>query len=117
MPSNLKRHTIELVTAVKEGEVETKVFMTPPFIKFSFVYEALDLLDDLISNKKKKAEKEILETAADFVARAYGGQFTKEELMDGLHAPQLAESLFDQVQFVAHGKENDETKKFLAKKR
>lgn len=117
MATKLKRHTIELVKEVKAGEIETKVYTTPPFIPFSLVYEALDLIADLTTNKKNKTDKDIIETAADFVVRAYGEQFTKDELFNGLHAPQLAESLFDQVQFVAHGKENDESKKYLAKNR
>lgn len=115
--SNLKRHTIELVKEVKEGEVITETYLTPVFIPFSEVYEATDLMDDVTKNEKKKSDKQIMEEMIDFVVRIYGNQFTKEDIQKGLHGPGGNGVLFDQVLFVAQGKENNETKKFLAKKR
>ncbi|WP_286201365.1 hypothetical protein [Bacillus sp. ISL-4] len=40
--ANLKRNMIELVKEVKEGEIVTEKYLTPVFIPFSVVYEALD---------------------------------------------------------------------------
>ncbi|SDM14652.1 phage tail assembly chaperone G [Sediminibacillus halophilus] len=119
--ANLKRHMIELVTNVtEEGEVETKKFLTPPFIKSSVVYEAIDINAKIESDEKRdaKGEKELYDEIMDFVAnRVYGGQFTKEELFNGIHAPDLNQVLIDQIIFVARGVQNDATKKYLAKKR
>lgn len=115
--SNLKRHTIELVKEVKEGEVITETYVTPVFIPFSEVYEATDVMEDVMKNEKKKSEKEVIDLMIDFVVRIYGNQFSKEDVVKGLHGPGGNGILFDQVLFVAQGKENSETKKFLAKKR
>ncbi|MFE5428168.1 phage tail assembly chaperone G [Peribacillus simplex] len=46
----------------------------------------------------------------------YNKQFTKEDLFNGLHAPDAIQTLQEQIIFVAQGRQNDETKKFLAKK-
>ena len=58
--------------------------------------------------------KEQLDVLADFVIRIYDKQFTKKELMAGLHAPEIQEELAAQVQFIAAGQQDDETKKFVA---
>lgn len=114
--ANLKRHTIELVKEVKEGEVVTETFITPPFIPFSVVYEATDLMND--KENDNKTEREMIDLLLDFVAnKIYKDQFTKEQLQNGLHAPDAMETLQDQVMFVAQGKQNTATLQFLAKKR
>lgn len=115
--ANLKKHTIELVKSVKEGEIETEMYWTPAFLQYSYVYEAVDLMEDWAKNPNKKKDKVVIEETADYVVRLYGEQFTKEELLNGLHAPELGERLYEQVRFVAQGEQNDATKKFLAKKR
>ncbi|MEJ9231573.1 hypothetical protein LAV79_19270 [Peribacillus butanolivorans] len=46
----------------------------------------------------------------------YNKQFTKEELFNGLQAPDAIQTLQEQIIFVAQGRQIDETKKFLAKK-
>ncbi|MDN4525320.1 phage tail assembly chaperone G [Fictibacillus fluitans] len=112
--ANLKRNMIELVTDVKEGEVITEKFLTPVFIPFSVVYEALDLEQELSENAN---EKELLEKYMYFVAnKIYKGQFTKEQLYSGLHAPSAYQVLQDQILFVSQGYQTEETKKFLEKK-
>ncbi|MGG3383082.1 phage tail assembly chaperone G [Heyndrickxia faecalis] len=112
--ANLKRNMIELVTDVKEGEIITKKYLTPPFIPLSVVYEALDLEGEL--QDRKTSPKETFDKMLDFVAtKIYNGQFTKEDLFNGLHAPDAANILREQVLFVAQGRQNEETKKYLAK--
>lgn len=112
--ANLKRNMIELVTDVKEGEIVTKKYLTPPFIPFSVVYEALDIIDQ--GDQTKGSEKEMLDKMLDFVAtKVYGGQFTKDDLFNGLHAPDAANVLREQILFVAQGAQNEATKKYLAK--
>jgi hypothetical protein len=59
----------------------------------------------------------MIEKMLDFVANdLYKGQFTKEDLINGLHAPEAVEILLEQLLFVANGQQTDETKNFLAKK-
>jgi hypothetical protein len=114
--ANLKRNMIEIVKEVKEGEIVTEKYLTPVFIPLSIVYQAIDLINDM-EKTTKFDEKDLIEKIIDFVANdIYKGQFTKEELKNGLHAPQAVETLYEQILFVARGQQNDETKKFLAKK-
>lgn len=106
---------IELITEVKEGELVTKKYLTPMFLPLSVVYEAIDLMAEM-QNVNVNNEKEMIEKLLAFVAdKAYGGQFTKDELFQGLHAPDAMRVLQDQVLFVARGDQNDDTKKYLAK--
>jgi hypothetical protein len=106
---------IELVVEVKEGEVVTKKYTTPVFIPLSVVYEAFDLLD--ATSKEGTSDKEAIELLIDFVAnKIYKGQFTKEELLNGLHGPGANEVLVEQLLFITQGYQNEETKKYLAKK-
>lgn len=124
--ANLKRNMIELVTAVVKGEneeeekVETKKYLTPVFIPLSVVYEAMDMMDTMIKAENTtdvSTEREMIDTMLDFVAtKVYGNQFTKDDLINGLHAPDAIQTLQDQVIFVAQGQQTNETKKFLEKK-
>ncbi|MFD2637688.1 phage tail assembly chaperone G [Piscibacillus salipiscarius] len=113
--ANLKRHMIELITEVKDGELVTKKYLTPMFLPLSVVYEAIDLMAEM-KNVNVNNEKEMIDKLLEFVAdKAYGGQFTKEDLFKGLHAPDAMRILQDQVLFVARGDQNIETKKYLEK--
>ncbi|MFI8495299.1 phage tail assembly chaperone G [Peribacillus butanolivorans] len=118
--ANLKRNMIELVKEVKEGEIETVKYLTPVFIPFSVVYEAIDMTQEIDKSEEAKSatsEKELIDKLLDFVAnKIYNKQFTKEDLFNGLHAPDAIQTLQEQIIFVAQGRQNDETKKFLAMK-
>src|SRR5690606_2553911 len=92
--ANLKRNSIELFKEVKEDEVITEKFWTPPFIPLKVVYEAADLMGKYEkigpdSGELTSAEvRSSLEEMTEFVAnRIYAGQFTKEELEERFHAP------------------------------
>lgn len=112
--ANLKRNMIELIKEVKEGEIVTQKYLTPVFIPFSIIYEALDMIEKI--NKSKK-EKDLLDKMIDFVAtRIYNNQFTKEELFNGLHAPDASRILYEQILFITQGAQSDDTKKFLTSK-
>lgn len=114
--ANLKRNMIELVKEVKEGEVVTETYLTPVFIPLSVVYQAIDLSKD-IQKVTIETEKEMIEKLVDFVANeVYKGQFTKDELINGLHAPDAIETLREQVIFITRGYQSEKTKKFLEKK-
>lgn len=121
--ANLKRNSIELYKEMKGEEIVTEKYWTPPFIPMSVVYEAADLMGKYEQKEKKNKQlssqevREYLEEMSEFVAnRMYGKQFTKEELEDRYHAPDAFSGLQSQIMFIAWGMQNDETKKFLAKK-
>ncbi|WP_262372661.1 phage tail assembly chaperone G [Sutcliffiella horikoshii] len=114
--AKLKRNMIEIVKEVKEGEIVTEKYLTPVFIPLATVYQAIDLSNDLEKNTGLN-EKELIEKLLDFVANdIYKGQFTKEELTKGLHAPDAVQTLYEQILFIARGQQSEETKKYLAKK-
>jgi hypothetical protein len=116
--ANLKRNMLELVKDVKEdGEIITEKYWTPPFIPFSVVYEAMDLMKEMQESSSNN-EREMMDRLIDFVVKdIYKNQFTKEDLKNGLHAPDAIEAINSQIIFVAQGNQSDETKKFLEKKR
>ncbi|MGM8215178.1 phage tail assembly chaperone G [Bacillaceae bacterium W0354] len=108
---------IELVKEVKAGEIVTEKYLTPAFIPMSVVYEAIDMMSEL-GQVTVKNEKDMIDRMLSFIAdKAYGGQFTKEELFNGLHAPDAVRVLEEQILFIARGTQNDDTKKYLEKKR
>ncbi|MDX8288833.1 hypothetical protein SLL00_03470 [Metabacillus indicus] len=118
--ANLKRHMIELVKEVKEGEILTEKYLTPVFIPFAVVYEAMDMMEQIEKSEDKKtagSEKELIDKLLTFVAeKIYNNQFTKEDLFNGLHAPSAINTLQEQIIFVSQGRQNNETKKYLEKK-
>lgn len=117
--ANLKRNMIELVKNPEEAaagaEVEVDRYWTPPFIPFKKIRDAVQLQVEL--EKEEMSELEMIDRLADFVANdIYGGQFTKDDIFNRMHAPDAATELQDQVLFVAQGQQTDSTKKFLEKK-
>jgi hypothetical protein len=121
--SDLKRHAIELVKDVKEGEIVKETYLTPAFLPMKVVYEAIEVYAEIEKNETSegtnpKKEIELYTRVMNFVANeVYGKQFTPDDIFNGLHAPDVNKVLFDQVLFVARGVQNDFTKKYLAKKR
>lgn len=116
--ADLKRNVIELVKEVKQGEIVTEKYVTPIFIPLSTVYEALDLISDLRNRKSLDEEKTLISNLISFVAeKVYGGQFTAEDLKNGLHAPNTMDELFNQVLFIARGEQTDEAKKYFQTKK
>lgn len=116
--ANLKRNMIELVKEVKEGEIITEKFLTPVFIPMSVIYEAMDLMEKIDDPENEMSEKQTVDTLLDFVAnKVYKDQFSKDDLVNGLHAPDAINVLQEQVLFIAQGQQTDATKEFLAKKR
>ena len=122
--ANLKRNMIELVKnpeeANKGGEIETERFWTPVHIPLKVMYEALDLSEEMAnieSGKSKKSFRDAMDLMMDFIAnKAYNGQFTKDDLIERLHASDAINTLQEQIMFIAQGKTSDSTKNFLANK-
>ena len=114
--ANLKRNMIELVKHVKEGEIVTEKYLTPVFIPLSVVYQAIDLKAET-EKITPDNEKDIIDKLVDFVTNeVYKGQFSKEDLINGLHAPDAINVLLQQLLFIARGQQSDEVKNYLAKK-
>lgn len=121
--ANLKRNMIELVVnpeeAAQGAEVEIKKYWTPAFIPLSVIYAAIDLTEEIDNSdsEDKVSERELIDKLIDFVANdVYKGQFSREELERGLHAPDAITTLQEQIIFIAQGQQSNETKKFLEKK-
>jgi len=116
--ANLKRNMIELIKEVSEdGEIlKSEKHLTPAFIPLTVVYQAMDLTADM-QKANAQNEKELIDRFVDFIVHdIYKDKFTKDDLINGLHAPDAMETLQDQIRFVAAGHQSDETKKFLEKK-
>ncbi|WP_273128952.1 phage tail assembly chaperone G [Bacillus weihaiensis] len=114
--ANLKKNAIVLVKEVKEGEIVDATYYTPAFIPMSVVYQAIDLNQEMTKITASN-EKEMINKMVDFVTNdIYKNQFTKEELENGLHAPDAIQTLQQQVIFITQGQQTDEVKKLLAKK-
>ncbi|MCA1029360.1 hypothetical protein LCM23_25445 [Cytobacillus kochii] len=121
--ANLKRNMIELVTNPEEAatgaEVETKKYWTPAFVPMSVTYQAADLITQIEKPKEGEeiGERELIEKLIEFTVNdIYKGQFTREELESGLHAPDAITTLQEQILFIAQGQQSESTKKFLEKK-
>lgn len=113
----LKQNMIELVKEVKDGEVIMEKYFTPYFIPLSVTYQAINLHREW-SKVNADNELEFIQKLVGFIAKEiYDNQFTKEQIEKGLHAPSAIDVLLEQLMFVTRGHQNDETKKFLAKKR
>ena len=105
----MKRNYIQLVKDVKEdGTPELETFFTPNFIPFRKVYEAVELLDsDSNSDKQNMLE------SFNFIAELYNNEFTTDDLLDRLHAPDALNEIRNQIEFVSQGFMDDERKKKL----
>lgn len=114
MAKQTKLNFIELITGEKEnGEFETKVYFTPKFIPFSELMNLFKKLED-IEKLEKESEFEAIQEMFKVVAEdIYKEQFTAQELMDGLHAPEAVPALQEQIQFISEGKLSEENDKRL----
>ncbi|MCC2250493.1 hypothetical protein JUJ52_11025 [Virgibacillus sp. AGTR] len=117
--ANLKRNMLELVKNPEEvmngGEVEIEKHWTPAFIPFRVCRDAIQLFDDLETDMEM-SEADKFDKLADFVANEiYAGKITKDDIYNRLHAPEGKDALYDQVLFVAHGQQSNDTKNYLAK--
>lgn len=110
----MKRNFIKLVKEIKDDKPIFDTFLTPTFIPFKKMYEAVDLMDEL-QNNDKLSDKQAFDMMFDMVVDIYNKQFTKEQLMNGLHAPDAVQELQSQIAFIAEGHMDEQRKKELAK--
>lgn len=114
-----KRNFIKLVKLDDEGkakvnadgDVQYETFITPTMIPFRKIYDAADLMD---GQDKGDSAQESMDEMLDMVVDIYGGQFTKDDLLDRLNAPDAVDELTQQIEFIAQGQMDDERKKELA---
>lgn len=95
----MNKKTLELVTEFDdEGNIiSTEHYFTRPNISLSLVYECVDFLESLETNKID------YHLIADIVTRIYDNQFTKSQLLNGLMSYDGRSELLDQIVFVAIG--------------
>ena len=116
-----KRNFIKLIQIDKKGNAVTDsegnakydTFITPTHIPFRKIYDAADLMDE--SSNEENSAQENIDQMLDMVVDIYNNQFTKDDLLDRLHAPDAIEELQQQIQFIAQGQMDDERKKELAR--
>ncbi|AYW46783.1 phage tail assembly chaperone G [Tetragenococcus koreensis] len=114
-----KRNFIKLVQVDKKGNAVTDTegnakydtFITPTQIPFRKIYDAADLMD---TQEEAKSTKENMDEMLDMVVDIYNKQFTKDDLLDRLHAPDAVEELQGQIEFIAQGQMDEERQKKLA---
>lgn len=114
----MKRNFIKLIKEVKDdNEVIYNTYLTPVFVPFRMMYEASDVQSELekASETKEEDPKKEMDMMLDMVVKIYNNQFTRDELIDGLHSPDAVRILSEQIDWVAQGKMNDQAKKELAK--
>lgn len=100
MTTKLKQMQIELVKDVKDnGELETEVFYSPKFIPFSKLIKATKTLEAVEDKPEMEAMDEMFQVVADL----YNNQFTAQELMDGLHAPDAVKVIRENIEFISTG--------------
>lgn len=109
MTTKTKQMSIELIQDVNEnGELVTKEYQTPKFIPFSKLMKATEKLEKLEDKSEMEAMDEMMQVICDF----YNNQFTTEELMDGLHAPDAVRVIRENIEFISTGElPKAETKK------
>ena len=95
---------------------ETKTFYQPKHIKGSAALEALTIGREM-DKKGADIDGSDIERIADFVAKyLYNEQFTREQLIDGIHAPRLTMTLMEQLRSVIMGDDTGDENFTKAKK-
>ncbi|MDK3656268.1 hypothetical protein O0A22_11680 [Staphylococcus pseudintermedius] len=104
----MRSNTIELAIQFDSNSglpIRYNTFVTRPNdITFGLVYECSSFLESLQDNPNT----EQVENMIDLVLRAYGEQFDRLTLINGLESHSATKELFNQVLFVATGKNIDE---------
>lgn len=115
--AKVERNSIVLITGYDEDKdkLQTKRYWTPGYTPLRDMYDAIDLLERITAEDIHP--REALDAQADFIANvAYKGQFSADELIDGLHITNAVEEMERQILFISQGRQSDETKKFLERK-
>ena len=125
--SNLKREKIELIKnpdGVNKGdEPEFEKVWTVPFISYGTSREAVNLLNDIVSDAKM-SDDDKNDKIIDFLSeKAFGAKINKDDFYNRMPGPGIGERgnaqevLEEILYFVASGQQSDDTKNFLAGKK
>lgn len=112
----MKRNFIKICTNLKEVndkgvEALYKTYVSGTAIPFRKVMDAVLIEKKAESDEVSEAEG-ILEMF-QVVCDLYENQFTTDDLMDGLHAPDAMDEIREQIRFFASGEMADQRKKEL----
>ena len=108
-----KRNYIKLFKEEKDGKTIYETYFTPTQIPFRKIVDATMIMNS--KDEEEQDDNKMILEMVDFVVDIYGGQFTKDDVLDRLHAPDAIEELESQVKFIMRGQMDDERKKELAK--
>lgn len=101
MTKQFKQMSIELITDVKEdGEVVVTTYKTKGFIPFSKLMKITKKLEGMDKLSEQEAMEETFKVICEDL---YENQFTVEQLMDGLHAPDAAKVIEENITFLSTG--------------
>lgn len=87
--------SIELVMNFETGE--KKEFFQPQHIKGSVALEGLTLGKRIDKKGDDIEEKDIREVASFVANKLYAGEFTADDMIDGLHASNLFQEVMEQL--------------------
>ncbi|MDG0860327.1 phage tail assembly chaperone G [Staphylococcus equorum] len=110
----MKRNFIKLIKEMKDDKPVFNTYLTPSFISFRKMYEAADVQDE-VQDADQENERKAMDEMLDMVVSIYDNQFTRDQLIDGLHSPDAIRTLNEQIDWVAQGRMNEDAKKELAK--
>lgn len=116
---------IEVVEVVQEdGTIEkqqklvTEDYPYPIFVKGGLVKKAIDLGVKMEKSGEENIDSSVIDDLADFAVELYGKQFKRNELIDGIEATELFDTLTGILSSVMGGDEgNEQTKKFITEKK
>src|SRR5699024_8161675 len=116
-----KRNFIKLIQVDKKGNAVTDTegnakfdtYITPTKIPFRKIYKDADLMDG--ASDENTSAQENIDQKVDMVDDIKKNQFTKDDLLDRLHAPDAVEELQGQIEIIAQGQMDEERKKELAR--
>ena len=101
MTKQFKQMSIDLITDVKEdGELVTTTYKTKGFIPFSKLMKITKKLEGMDKLSEQEAMEETFKVICEDL---YENQFTVEQLMDGLHAPDAAKVIEENITFLSTG--------------
>lgn len=113
----MKRNFIKLIKnpeeVLKGAEPLYNTYVSPNFVPYRKMYEALEILEKNSGEDSDVSQVEITNIMIDFICELYGNQFTKDDVLDGIHSPNANEEIESQIQFFAQGVQTDSQKKEL----
>ena len=102
----MKDRTLKLVTGTEivdgEQQLVYKSYPYPLFVKGGLVKKAFEIAAEMEKSSQEKIVQNI-DKLADCVVELYGKQFTRDELIDGVQAHELLQTLNKVVEFVMTG--------------